>query len=93
MKYREVTRAIEEKVPGASTGSHERNRWAILEGRKILRVTYPKVHGSDIPVGTLNAIRKQLRLDGSAFTRFVACTMSGREYEQHLRGLLGSGTL
>jgi hypothetical protein len=89
VKYREVTRAIERKVPGGETrAGRERNCWAHLDGHRVLRVTYPSIHGrADIPIGTLHSIRKQLRLDRDDFGRFVACSMSGPEYEVHLRTL------
>lgn len=88
MKPREVTRAIEAKVPGDTHSGHEQNRWAVLDGKKVLRVTYPKQHASDIKKGTLNSIRKQLRLDQSQFERFVDCSMSGSEYTEHIRSIL-----
>ena len=89
MKYREVTRSIEAKVPGGETrAGRERNCWAHLDGNRVLRVTYPSVHGrADIPKGTLHSIRKQLRLDRDGFDRFVECSMSGTDYEMHLRTL------
>lgn len=89
MKYRELTRAIEGKVPGtAPSGGHERNKWALIDGRKILRVTFPKVHGGDVARGTLNSIRKQLRLNTSEFEDFVDCSMTGPAYEAHLRAMI-----
>jgi hypothetical protein len=46
MKYREVARSIEEKLPGGvpRTGK-ERTCWAVLDGSRVLRVTCPCVHG------------------------------------------------
>jgi hypothetical protein len=89
MKYREVTRAIENKVPGGEARrGKENNRWALLDGQRVLRVTFPSIHGrADIPKGTLHSIRKQLRLDRDDFGRFVECPMSAPEYELHLRTL------
>ena len=89
MKYREVTRAIEAKVPGGRPrAGRENNCWALLDGQRVLRVTYPKVHAhSDLPEGTLHSIRKQLRLDRDHFDRFVQCPMTAPEYELHLRTL------
>src|SRR5437773_2412607 len=56
-------------------------------GEEII-VTYPAIHGrADVPNGTLHGIRKQLRLEHDDFSRFVACPMSGSEYELHLRTL------
>jgi len=89
MKYREVTRSIESKVPGGRPrAGKENNCWALLDGRRVLRVTYPSIHGrADVPVGTLQSIRKQLRLERDDFGRFIACPMSATEYELHLRTL------
>jgi hypothetical protein len=89
VKYREVTRAIEAKVPGGSPRvGKEKSSWALLDGQRVLRVTYPKVHAhSDLPVGTVQSIRKQLRLDRDDFERFVRCPMTAPEYELHLRTL------
>lgn len=94
LKYREVTGAIEKKVPGPRTsGGHERNRWAVINGMRVLRVTFPKIHTGDIPPGTLNSIRKQLRLDRMRFDAFVDCSMTGTEYEAHLQGLIEQDVL
>ena len=89
MKHREVVRAIDNKVPGGRMrAGRENDRWALLDGRRVLRVTYPSIHGrADIPKGTLHSIRKQLRLDRDDFERFVECPMSAPEYELHLRTL------
>jgi len=89
MKYREVVRSIERKVPGGQPRvGREHNCWAMLDGNRVLRVTYPSIHTrADIPKGTLHSIRKQLRLDRDDFARFVTCPMSAPEYEMHLRTL------
>lgn len=94
-KYREVTRAIDVKVPGPpARAGRERNRWAEIDGRLVLRVTYPRVHSrADLPLGTLHSIRKQLRLAQGEFDAFVACPMSRTDYEAHLRKLIDSGIL
>jgi hypothetical protein len=89
VKYREVVRSIERKVPGGEPRvGRERNCWPMLDGHRVLRVTYPSIHGrADIPKGTLHSIRKQLRLERDDFDRFVACPMTSSEYELHLRTL------
>jgi hypothetical protein len=89
VKYREVTNAIDAKVPGEKPrAGSERNRWATVGGKRVTRVTYPKVHQGDIPAGTLNSIRKQLTLDPDQFAKFVDCRLSKTEYESHLRDRL-----
>ena len=93
MKYRALTRAVESKFPGSVQAGHERNAWAEVDG-VVLRVTLPKVHSrADVPPGTALSIQRQLRLDRDGFARFVACSMSGTEYLEHLRGLKGDGRL
>jgi hypothetical protein len=93
MKPRDVAHAIEKKVPGDTADGKERNRWAIIDGVKVLRVTYPNSHSADIKKGTLESIRKQLKLNREEFEKFIQCTMSGSDYVAHLRTLLESGEL
>ncbi len=93
-KPRDATRAIENKLPGAIQGTgKERNCWAVLDGRKVLRVTYPKVHRGDLKPGTRNSIRKQLRLEPNEFEQFLDCSMTSTDYESHLRLLIDRGEL
>jgi hypothetical protein len=90
VKPREIAHAIEAKVPGDTGDGKERNRWAIIDGKRVLRVTYPNSHSADIKRGTLESIRKQLRLDREPFLDFVNCPMSRSQYMEHLRSLLSS---
>lgn len=83
--HREVTRAIENKVPGPACNSKERHRWAVIDGKKVTRVTFPKTKASDIKVGTLRSIRDQLRLTSRQFEDFVHCRMTGPQYQELLR--------
>lgn len=50
-------------------------------------MTYPKSHSKmpDVPIGTLNSIRRQLGLGHPEFDRFVACPMTAEEYARILR--------
>jgi hypothetical protein len=94
MKHGPVQRAISFKVPGEDARcTKEGNRWAVLDGRRLLRVTVPKKHASDISPPTLNSIRKQLKLDWGQFEAFVSCAMSSTEYETHLRELMRAGRI
>lgn len=94
MKPRQVVRAVDSKVPNPEVrNSKEQNRWAIVDGKRVLRVTLPKVHASDIKAGTLNSIRKQLHLDSDNFEAFVDCSMSATDYLAHLRALIVAGAL
>jgi len=93
MKPRDVAHAIENKTPGDEGGGKERSKWIVLDGKRVLRVTYPKSHSADIKRGTLESIRKMLRLDRDQFDDFISCSMSGSDYEGHLRTLISSGEL
>jgi len=85
--YRDLIHAIIHKVPGEGRQGKETQRWAIIDGRKVLRVTYPKKHSrrSGVPAGTLSSIKRQLRLSHSDFKRFVDCPLTAAEYEHILR--------
>ncbi len=94
MKYGEVKRAVEHKMPGdVARCTKESNRWAELDGRRLLRVTMPKRHPGDLKRKTLNSIRQQLKLDHEQFGDFVHCRLSLTEYETHLRTLVAAGRL
>jgi hypothetical protein len=93
MKPRDVAHAIEHKTPGIGGDGKERSRWIIVDGKRVMRVFYPKSHSADIKRGTLEQIRKSLRLDQDGFYDFISCSMSSTEYVTHLRELLDSGAL
>lgn len=93
MKYREVASAIEKKTPGETRSGSEQNRWVIVDGLRRFRITYPKQHSGDLPPGTLRSIRSQSRLDRDQFSRFVVCSMTGTEYETHVRTMIEEGDL
>jgi len=86
VKYREVSSAIETKVPGETGSGKESNKWIEVDGKRVGRVTYPKVHSKpDIPKGTLGSIQKQLRLTKEEFAELVGCTLSRTKYVELLR--------
>ena len=90
--YRDVAGALDRKVPGERRSTKEYQVWAVVDGRKVTRITYPKPHSkkADVPVGTLNSIRRQLGLEQDQFRQFVDCTMSADEYVRVLRSRLAS---
>jgi len=92
-KVREVAHAIESKTLGEDGKGKERNRWILIDGVRVLRVTYPNSHSGDLKRGTLESIRKQLKLDPVRFQAFIKCTMSGPAYDEHLRQLKAEGML
>jgi hypothetical protein len=83
MKYGEVIRAIG-KAPGDARQGSETNKWVVINGRRVLRITYPKKHGGDVPRGTLRSIRDQAKLSDEQFNALASCTMSGAAYAEHL---------
>lgn len=93
MKNRKLTQVLDSKLPSATTGSgKENNRWVVLDGKKVLRVTYPKGHSGDVKPLTLKSIREQMKLEKEDFEQFVECKMSGADYEVHLRKRFGTAT-
>ena len=94
MKPKMLTRSVENKVPGAQGRTKkEQNIWAVVDGRKVARITLPKKHSTDIAVGTLNSIRKQSTLSPEEFERFVDCELTLQEYTEILRRKMAAGEL
>lgn len=85
-KKQDIAHAIENKLNATPRTNSEKNVWYILDGRKILRVTYPHGKG-DIPKGTVNSIINQLRLNKVQFKDFVACPLSAQHFEEIIRDL------
>lgn len=81
----EVAHAIKKKI-GNPRSKTERNVWYILDGKKVLRVTYP--HGNGIlPTGTTRSIISQLKLTKSQFKDLVRCPLTNSHYEKIVRSL------
>ena len=93
MKYKKIISALDAKTPGDKRSGKEMNRWIKIGGQKVTRVTYPKQHRGDIPIGTLRAIQKQLQLNNKQFADFIECPMTRTNYENHLKNLIENGTL
>jgi hypothetical protein len=68
------------------------NFWICHNGEEKFRVTIPKGRG-ELPKGTENSIRKQLRLDKTQFRAFVDCEMTASGYKRHLDELADKGQL
>ena len=91
---RDVNHAIETKVPGERRLRSEAHYWCILDGKRLFRVTIPKVHSvSSVPPGTLNQIVKSLKLSKPQFGEFVRCPMTGGDYEAFLREKAKAGQI
>jgi hypothetical protein len=88
VKNRELTQALDGKLPGERRTGSENNHWVVIDGRKCTRVTYPKGHSGDVKRGTLKSIADQMRLVMPELEDFVACRISRTAYEALLRGRL-----
>ena len=70
------------------------NYWYHLDGKRLFRVTTPKVHqGSSVPPGTLNQIKLSLKLSTSEFRDLVGCHLSGPGYDALIRKKVAEGKL
>ena len=90
LKYREVINSVHSKLPvpkGKWRSGKERNAPIVIENIQISHVTLPKTKGGgkDIPLGTLNSIRKQLLLCWEQFADFVDCKMTNTDYIQKIK--------
>ena len=90
-----MAHAINGKVkPQERRAGKEINCWYCLDGKRLFRVTMPKVHsGRSVPIGTMNGIRKWLKLQTSQFCDLVNCPMSSSQYEALIREKLAAGIL
>lgn len=95
VKPRDLDRAIQDKVkPQERRASKEVNYWYCLDGKRLFRITKPKVHsGGSVPIGTLNQIRQNLKLSADQFSDLVNCPMSGAAYEALIRQKVQDGRL
>ena len=91
--YREVTAALEDKLGLPFRSGAERTAWYEVDGVQVLRVTAPREHRGNVPVGTLNAIRSQLHLTTPQLADLFRCPMSGRDYDDLVRHKLEDGDL
>jgi hypothetical protein len=92
LSKQQLTSAVKRKLNLKFREGKERNAWYELDGRKILRVTVPKGHG-DLPRGTANAIRNQLKLSMQEYRGLIQCPLTGRDYEQIVRKKMDRGLL
>lgn len=95
VKPRELTRVIDDKVkPQEFRSGKESNYWYCVDGKRRFRVTVPKVHhGSSVPTGTLNQIRKSLQLTSQQFSELVSCSLSGPAYATLIKRKIDEGIL
>lgn len=64
--------------------------WYYLDGKKMLRIKFPNIHGGSgsISTGFLTSIRKSLRLKTRQFEDLVECPLSAEEFEKIIRASL-----
>ena|SRR4030067_467809 len=61
--------------------------WYVLDGKKVLRITLPNVHGGSgaISTGFLRQIREQLMLTTQQFEDLVGCPITAEQFEAIIR--------
>jgi hypothetical protein len=91
-KAREIQAGIDKLRVHFRTGQ-ERNAWFKIDDKPVLLITAPKIHRGDVPVGTADAIRKQLLLSRDLFDDLVKCPLTGPDYEGLIREKQRTGTL
>jgi hypothetical protein len=84
MQQRRLTRAVRQKTGAEFRSGSELNGWIYLDGVKLLRVTLPKVKGTDIDRGTARSIRDQLRLSDADFEGLYDCPFGSAQFRIHL---------
>ena len=97
MKWQNITskglRKLVGKLDLQSGGKKKRRRsdhevvWYCLDGKKVLRVTMPNVHGGSgsMSTGFLKQIKNQLMVNFEQFGNLVACPLSADEFEAIIR--------
>ena len=89
-KIKKMTSVLKEKLSLDFRGK-EPSAYYYLGGKRILRVRITNVHGGDtLSIGVATKLRNSLRLDGKGLKRLYNCPMSGKEYENRIRGILYS---
>lgn len=76
---------------GAGKRSAHPVYWYYLDGKKMLRVTMPNIHGgsSAVSTGFLDSVRENLRMTRPQFVDLVDCPLSADEFERIVRSALG----
>ncbi len=100
MKWKSITakhlKKVVKKLPLEQTQKKRRSPhpvyWYYLDGRKVLRVTLPNLHGGSgsISTGFLNQIKNSLRLNMREFEELVECPLTTEDFEAIVRGRLNN---
>ncbi len=61
--------------------------WYCLDGKKLLRITLPNLHGGSgsIPTGFLKQVQNNFRLNTRQFEDLTECPLTPEEYETIIR--------
>ena len=61
--------------------------WYCLDGKKVLRITMPNIHGGagSISTGFLKKIQNSFRLNSRQFEDLAECPLSAEEVEKIIR--------
>lgn len=99
MKWRNITvRDLEKLVGKLSLKPSQSKRraphpvyWYCLDGKKMLRIKMPNVHGGagSISTGFLKQIQNNMRVNTQQFEELVECPLTPEEYEKIVREKLG----
>ena len=85
--YRQAHAAAKSKV-GSPRRTKEWQYECWIDGKFQFKVTIPDSGGKDseqIPLGTLNAIKKQLRLERTEFIDWRDCPLAAERYVELMR--------
>ena len=92
IKRQEIRNTIENKLKLKPRRGKENYVWYILDGKKILRITYPKGRG-DLHLKTQKSIRKQFELNWDDFIDLIKCPLSAKDYEKIIRNKIKQNLL
>ncbi|MBC8205045.1 hypothetical protein ISS30_08660 [bacterium] len=84
IKKQEVGNAIENKLGLKPKAGKENNVKYFIDGKFILRITYPKGRG-DLKLNTLKNIVKQSKLCWDDFIDLIKCPLSASDFEKIIR--------
>ena len=88
---------VANKLSLENTGHHSRETryWYILDGQKVLKVTFPNVHGGGQTVspGFVKNIMSNLKINKEQWIGLVDCPMSADDYAVHMRELREQGII
>ena len=86
-KIKKMTSALEKKLSLDFSGK-ELSDWYHLDGKRVLRVPITNVHGGNtLSIGAATRLKNSLKLDEVGLKRLYNCPMSGKDYENKIRGM------